>query len=247
MVGRAESGGAHRGEHDPDVFGLRLGERPATPSSTFKLWEVLRKTAPLRVGMLGAGGLTWPWESLHTEALGWFDHWLKGIDTGIMDGPEIRYWLPGADEFHSATQWPPSVQSSDYWLRDDGELSSNEPLIRLGQLRVLADRICHFPGCTPPRHPGFLSWQTQPLIDDIDVVGDCELVMDASITATDASWIVTLRDVSADGSTVDVTAGWLRAALREVDEQAECARCAEAALRQAVAVQPGSRPAIAFR
>ena len=22
--------------------------------------------------------LTWPWESLHVEALAWFDHWLKG-------------------------------------------------------------------------------------------------------------------------------------------------------------------------
>ncbi len=45
--------------------------------------------------MLGQFGLTWPWESLHHEALAWYDHWLKGADTGIMDGPPIRYVLPG--------------------------------------------------------------------------------------------------------------------------------------------------------
>jgi hypothetical protein len=29
----------------------------------------------------------WPWESMHYEALAWHDHWLKGIDAGVMDGP----------------------------------------------------------------------------------------------------------------------------------------------------------------
>ena len=226
----------------PTYLGCDWENVPLHLPSTFKLWEVLRKTAPLRVGMLGAGGLTWPWESLHTEALGWFDHWLKGIDTGIMDGPEIRYWLPGADEFHSATQWPPvGSELHDYWLRDDGELSSHEPPIGSASFEFLPTNLSLPKGAPPPRHPGFLSWQTQPLIDDIDVVGDCELVMDASITATDASWIVTLQDVSADGSTVDVTAGWLRAALREVDEQASVPGAPKLRCETAVAVQPGEQ------
>jgi len=28
--------------------------------------------------MMGEYGLAWPWESLHIEALAWFDQWLKG-------------------------------------------------------------------------------------------------------------------------------------------------------------------------
>ena len=47
------------------------------------------------MALLGEYGLTWPWESLHVEALAWFDHWLKGHDTGILDGPAIRYVLAG--------------------------------------------------------------------------------------------------------------------------------------------------------
>ena len=52
--------------------------------------------------MLGEFGLTWPWESLHVEALAWFDHWLKDRDTGILDGDPIRYWMPGADEWRTS-------------------------------------------------------------------------------------------------------------------------------------------------
>ncbi len=59
----------------------------------------------VRMALLDHYGLTWPWESLHVEALAWFDHWLKGHDTGIMDGaadPLRR--CPGADDWRTAEQ-----------------------------------------------------------------------------------------------------------------------------------------------
>lgn len=58
--------------------------------------------------MLGARGLSWPWESLHVEALAWFDRWLKGKETGILDDPRIRYVVPGADGWRTADSWPPA-------------------------------------------------------------------------------------------------------------------------------------------
>jgi predicted acyl esterase len=45
----------------------------------------------VRVAMLGEHGISWPWESLHVETLAWYDHWLKGRDTGVLDGPPVRY------------------------------------------------------------------------------------------------------------------------------------------------------------
>ena len=42
----------------------------------------------------------------------------------------------------------------------------------------------------------------------------------AAATAIDTAWIVTLSDVAPDGTRTPVTAGWLRASLREVDERA---------------------------
>jgi predicted acyl esterase len=58
------------------------------------------------------------------------------------------------------------------------------------------------------------------LTKPLDVVGDVELRLVASATAIDTAWIATLQHVAADGTASDVTAGWLRASLREVDEGA---------------------------
>lgn len=70
----------------------------------------------------------------------------------------------------------------------------------------------------PTDPPSLLSWQTAPLEADLDVVGDIELCLDASATASDTGWIVLLEDVAPDGSAETITQGWLRASLREVDE-----------------------------
>ena len=71
------------------------------------------------------------------------------------------------------------------------------------------------PSATDP--PALLAWTGAPLEQALDVVGDIELNLQASSTATDTAWIVTLQDVAPDGTVVDVTAGWLRASLRRVD------------------------------
>lgn len=46
-----------------------------------------------------------------------------------------------------------------------------------------------------------------------------ELVLRASTTATDTQWIATLLDVAPDGSTTNVTAGWLLASVRALDTE----------------------------
>ncbi|ODQ92779.1 hypothetical protein BHQ17_16025 [Mycolicibacterium holsaticum] len=42
----------------------------------------------------------------------------------------------------------------------------------------------------------------------------------ATATAADTGWLATLQDVAPDGEVTDVTAGWLRASLRTVDDAA---------------------------
>ena len=71
----------------PVYLGCDWENVPLHLPSTFIAWKALADNPNVRMGMLDRYGLTWPWESLHTEALAWFDHWLKGRDTGIMDGP----------------------------------------------------------------------------------------------------------------------------------------------------------------
>jgi hypothetical protein len=85
-----------------------------------------------------------------------------------------------------------------------------------------------------------LSWQTEPLDADLDMVGEIELTLEAATSALDTQWIATLQDVSADGSIEDVTAGWLRASLRAIDEETSQPGCPRLLLSGPVAVEPGT-------
>ncbi len=40
---------------------------------------------------------TRPWRAHHDELLRWYDYWLKGIETGIMDEATIRYHTTGGE------------------------------------------------------------------------------------------------------------------------------------------------------
>lgn len=211
---------------------------------TFTAWRALRHNPHVRIGMLDEFGLTWPWESLHVEALAWFDHWLKGRDTGIMDGPPIRYALPGADQWRTADAWPPPEATLHSWsLAADGRLDPAGP--DPGGTADGRDYLCLGPGLGRPRHahplplPALLAWDSAPLPADLDVVGDLELELVASTTAPDTAWIVTLQDVAPDGTVVDVTAGYLRASLRTVDEAASRPGAPVLPCRQYAAVPRG--------
>ena len=111
----------------PTYLGCDWQNVPLHLPSTFPAMRALSNAPVVRVGMLGEFGLTWPWESLHIEALAWFDHWLKDQDTGILEGPAIRYWMPGADEWRTSDVWPPADSEARVLsLRADGELADDE-------------------------------------------------------------------------------------------------------------------------
>jgi uncharacterized protein len=202
----------------PVYLGCDWQNVPLHLPSTFAAYQELTNSPEVRVGMLGEYGLTWPWESLHVEALAWFDHWLKDRDTGILDGPAIRYVLPGADGWQTADTWP--IQGVTYRplaLCADGTLADEESDPGARSFMTLGAGL-NRAQASPTDPPSMLTWTTEPLAQDLDMVGDIELRLDASATASDTAWIVTLQDVDADGNAEPVTAGYLRASLREVDE-----------------------------
>jgi uncharacterized protein len=205
----------------PTYLGCDWDNVPMHLSGTFEAWEALSGHAPVRLGMLPEFGLTWPWESLHVEALAWFDHWLKDAETGIMDGPPVRYWLPVADEWRTAEQWPPpEAHHVEYALRADGGLDVEEGESGSREYLVLGDGLARPKSANPPSAPDHLVWETASLAEQLDMVGEIELRLVAAATAPDTAWIVSLDDVDEQGTTRTVTAGWLRASLREVDEAA---------------------------
>lgn len=201
----------------PVYLGCDWENVPLHLPSTFIAWKALAHNPNVQMGLLDKFGLTWPWESLHEEALAWYDHWLKGRDTGILQGERVRYALPGAPGWHAAHSWPPPVRHREFALRADGILDTDEGnsgtrqfmTLGAGTGRVTASAL---------DPPASLTWTSAPLDSDVDLVGEIELRLIAAATAADTGWIATLQDVAADGTVTDVTAGWLRATLRTVDE-----------------------------
>jgi predicted acyl esterase len=204
----------------PVYLGCDWQNVPLHLPSTFPAFRKLTNSKHVQVAMLGEHGLAWPWESLHVEALAWFDHWLKGQDTGILEGPRFRYILPGAEGWRTADTWPlPDVTYRWLTLCADGTLGDEEGASGSRTLMALGAGLNRpRPSETDP--PSSLTWDSAPLTHDLDVIGDIEVQLDAISTAADTAWIAFLQDVATDGTVINVTAGYLRAGLREVDESA---------------------------
>ena len=63
--------------------------------------------------------------------LRWNDQWLKGIDTGITKEPPVKYWLMGANEWRTASDWPvPETQWTKLYLSSWERLSLDTSLPR---------------------------------------------------------------------------------------------------------------------
>ncbi|GLZ49156.1 putative peptidase [Actinomycetospora sp. NBRC 106375] len=190
----------------PVYLGTEWTNVPMHLPGTLAAWEQLADKPNVRLALLGDHGLPWPWESMHVEALAWFDQWLKGRDTGILEGPRIRYVLPGADGWRTAEEWPPTADLIELALQADGRLAPDPGADAAGERSYDSAY-------------GRVAWTTAPLSEDLDVLGHGELALTATSTAEDTGWIVLLEDLAVDGTATPITQGWLRAALREVDEQ----------------------------
>lgn len=204
----------------PVYLGADWDNVPLHLPSTFAAWKALRHNPKVRMAMLPPGGFAWPWEAMHYEVLAWYDQWLKGRDTGVTDGPPIRYQVPGIDGWRTAADWPPPEATlTPFALRADGSLGPEEGEPGFREYLYLPADSGVPSNANPPDLPSTLAWETQPFDADLAFAGNIELTLEAKITALDTAWIAVLYDVPPDGEPEAVTAGWLRATLSTVDEQ----------------------------
>jgi putative CocE/NonD family hydrolase len=170
--------------------------------------------------------------------LRWFDHWMKGIDTGLMDEPAVSYFQMGSNTWQSSTDWPPpDARPLVLYLRggksgsatslNDGTLSNhapdvedadsylydpNNPIPTLGggYLGALSGGYDQ-----RPVEPGVLTYTGEPLTRDLDVSGTVTVTLFAMSTARDTDWVARVSDVATDGSSRIVCDGILRARYHE--------------------------------
>jgi predicted acyl esterase len=181
-------------------------------SGAFSAWEAVADRRESRLSLLGPGGLSWPWESMHVEALAWHDHWLKDRDTGALDGPPIRYWLRGAEEYRTLDAWPPpGAASRELYLGADGALGTSAGAGGR-DYSFTPPALVRPANQPPPPLPAALTWGSEPAAEPFDLVGAAELALDATSTAAEVDWIAKLSLVGEDGAVTDLTQGWLRVA-----------------------------------
>jgi uncharacterized protein len=63
--------------------------------------------------------------SMRQEELQWYDHWLKGVDTGIAEEPPIRIFVMGANRWRYEREWPLArTQYTPWYLHSGGHANS---------------------------------------------------------------------------------------------------------------------------
>jgi predicted acyl esterase len=188
---------------------------------------------PKKVTFGGPAHLERPFRSLHQEILRWYDHWLKGIDTGIMNEPPVKYWVTGANEWRSGDDWPlPETQWTKLYLSSWGRLRPQPFLPSSTDGRLAPDAFVQMP-LTQTTDVQRLRYMSEPLPQDTLIAGPIALTLFAEIDQDDTNWIVVLSDVGPDVSVRtaregernvprdlperELTRGWLKASMRELD------------------------------
>lgn len=172
------------------------------------------------------------------EALRWWDHWLKGIDTGIMDEPECTFYLQDAQPPSAMTAyrpgnwvqtdgWPGSqVEQQLFSLTDNGLQQGEHTLASAADVcsplttGVHGGEYCaiwfgpDFP--TDQRRDDALSlcFDSAPLIEPLPLLGNPSVALRGSVDQDCGQVTVRLCDVAPDGRATLITYGTLNLALR---------------------------------
>ena len=173
------------------------------------------------------------------EAVRWWDHWLKGTDTGILNEPRLSVFvresyppdpkletIPGTWRLED---WP--IERTDvrrYHLRSDGSLGEDPGRRERHELAYVpsagAEAGPWWGELTVDQHPlddTCLVYETEPLERETEILGIPVAILDASFDAPLAHVFARLSDVRSDGTVSLVTGGGRNGAHRNSPERPE--------------------------
>ena len=171
--------------------------------------------------------------------LPWFDYWLKGVETGVMEDAPVRIFVMGRNIWRDEQDWPlPDTRYTNYYLRagrsgsiaslNDGSLSTTAPVGSENPDSFVYDPDAPVPsrGGNTLSIPGgvydqrevderCLTFTSAPLDEELEVTGPVKAVLYGMSSALDTDWVVRLEDVHPDGYSRNVCDGILRARYRD--------------------------------
>jgi uncharacterized protein len=173
------------------------------------------------------------------QAVRWFDYWLKGRDTGVLEDPRVvvyqQHWHPPEPQSQDvpgewrAESWPPAgLTPMSLFLQPDHRLASEASAAGRDQLRyvpsagveagfwwgeLLTDQR--------PVDAFSLTYDSQVLSDAVAILGLPRVNLEVAADARLADWFVRLSDVAPDGRVTMVTGAGINGAQRNSMAQPE--------------------------
>lgn len=167
-----------------------------------------------------------------------FDHWLKGVDNGIMARPPVRLEIRtgrGSSYLLEENEWPVARTEYVRWYLDassstqDGRLQTSTPP---GERAMTYSAEVD---AAQPLQPSGARFVSEPFEADAVVAGYSKLVLWVSSTSADMDIFVSLRVLNEDGREVDfcgpalipgistdfypLAKGWLKVSHRALDAE----------------------------
>jgi hypothetical protein len=166
------------------------------------------------------------------ESLRWFDYWLRGVETGIMSEPPVKYYAMGAiengapgNEWRTALDWPPPSQATLFYFHENGSSTTEKPasvqasrsyqydpknpVPTIGGRNLLIDAGPYDQRSTENRSE-VLIFTTPALEQPLEVIGKVTVNLWVSSSAKDTDFMAKLTDVYPDGRSMLVCDGALR-------------------------------------
>ncbi|HEX4571658.1 MAG TPA: CocE/NonD family hydrolase, partial [Dongiaceae bacterium] len=176
------------------------------------------------------------------EMLRWWDYWLKGIDTGVMEEPMLRAWMtesvrPASHHDELPGRWvaepswpPPGIVSRRLFLTDRGLREEATPLTARAlcspeTLGTCSGNWVPFglwhdqAGDQQEDDARSLVFETAPLGSPIEILGAAVVTLDIASDRPIANLVVRLCDVHPSGESLRVSYGVLNLAHRDSHEK----------------------------
>jgi uncharacterized protein len=168
------------------------------------------------------------------QAVRWFDHWLKGRDTGVQHDPRLviymQHWHPPdpnlkkvPGEWRREDSWPPpEAKQSALFLQPNHTLSESvaaRDTHRLKYIPSIGVEAGFWWGelLSDPRPVDAFSlvYDSAPLAEEVAILGRPHALLKASATAPLADWFARLSDVAPDATVTQITGAGLNGAQRD--------------------------------
>jgi putative CocE/NonD family hydrolase len=214
-----------------NYVGLRQGARSADARANQRLiigpWvHGPLGTATSRQGEFDFGpDAIWSYNEMR---LPWFDYWLKGSQNGVLEEPRVKLFVMGENRWRNGDEYPlPGTQITPWYFHESGRLTPSAPSgdeVADSYIYDPADPVPTLGGNTlnipngafdqRPIEGRCLTYTSEPLSDDLTLIGPVICVLHAASSAPDTDWVVRLTDVAPDGTSRYLCDGILRARYR---------------------------------